>query len=318
VTNGVLQGGRSLPYYLGYTDSISEEESPVASQQLSERMLSQREFSIYPSDVSQVSTSSISHYSTDSELDLFDQNFSPSIESSYPVRTDHSDAQLSQFQGSPQPSFGWIFESMGSSARFPGTSSITRNGWEPLREPASAGASPLTDDTLNESWRIPLNVPNITKSAREHNQAFDDAKVLASTFTRAVEVPLSPKNHERRRPSAKLRTAHVSRSSNSPNIDHPKASMKRAHNQVEKLYRNRLNGHFATLLSKIPVELVASSGLETGGKNVSKAETLALAERYIGMLQEDGKELLKKNKRLEEDYDRLRKAWIDSGGVLMP
>jgi hypothetical protein len=87
---------------------------------------------------------------------------------------------------------------------------------------------------------------------------------------------------------------------------------------VEKQYRSRLNSHFASLLAKIPLELAASSGLETGGKNVSKAETLALAERYIGILQEEGMELVKKNKRLEEDYDRLRKAWISSGGVLMP
>jgi Helix-loop-helix DNA-binding domain len=87
---------------------------------------------------------------------------------------------------------------------------------------------------------------------------------------------------------------------------------------VEKQYRNRLNGGFASLLAKIPLELAASSGLEIGGKNVSKAETLALAERYIKTLQEDGKELVKKNRRLEEDYDRLRKAWIASGGVLMP
>jgi hypothetical protein len=87
---------------------------------------------------------------------------------------------------------------------------------------------------------------------------------------------------------------------------------------VEKQYRSRLNSHFVSLLAKIPLELAASSGLETGGKNVSKAETLALAERYIGILQEEAIELVKKNKRLEEDYDRLRKAWISSGGVLMP
>ena len=87
---------------------------------------------------------------------------------------------------------------------------------------------------------------------------------------------------------------------------------------VEKQYRNRLNGGFASLLAKIPAELAASSGLEIGGKNVSKAETLSLAERYIRMLQEEGKDLAKRNRRLEEDYDRLRKAWIASGGVMMP
>ena len=320
MTNEVLQGGRSLPYCLDYTGSISEEESPVASQQLSESMLSQREFLNYPSDASQVSTSSVSHYSTESEFDLFDQSFSTSVEDSYLIRTDLNDEQLSPFQDRPQfpPSLEWLSESRSFTARFPSPPSISRNAWQPLRGPASAHSLPLTDDALNESWQMPLNVPHTIKPTRQHNQAFDVAKVRQSTRTRAVEAPLSPRNYERRHPSAKLRTAHLSRTSTSPNIDHPKASLKRAHNQVEKQYRNRLNGHFATLLSKIPVELAASSGLETGGKNVSKAETLALAERYIGMLQEDGKELLKKSKRLEEDYDRLRKAWIESGGVMMP
>jgi hypothetical protein len=87
---------------------------------------------------------------------------------------------------------------------------------------------------------------------------------------------------------------------------------------VEKQYRSRLNGGFASLLAKIPSDLAASSGLETGGKNVSKAGTLALAERYIMILQEEGKDLVKKNKRLEEDYDKLRGAWINSGRVLIP
>jgi hypothetical protein len=89
---------------------------------------------------------------------------------------------------------------------------------------------------------------------------------------------------------------------------------------VEKQYRNRLNSHFASLLAKIPLELAASTGLDTmgGGKNVSKAETLVLAERYIKMLQDEERELLKKNKRLEEDYERLKKAWINLGGVLIP
>jgi hypothetical protein len=88
---------------------------------------------------------------------------------------------------------------------------------------------------------------------------------------------------------------------------------------VEKQYRNRLNTHFASLLAKIPDELAASTGFNTaGGKSISKAETLVLAERYIKMLQTQESDLRKKNKTLEEDYERLKKAWIDSGGILMP
>jgi len=64
VTNEDLQGGcslSSLPYQLGYTECTSEEESRVASQQLGESMVSQREFFIYPSETSQVTASSISN-----------------------------------------------------------------------------------------------------------------------------------------------------------------------------------------------------------------------------------------------------------------
>ncbi|KAN0114536.1 hypothetical protein V8E51_004080 [Hyaloscypha variabilis] len=283
-------------------------------------MLSQRGFSNYPSDASQVSTSSTSLYSTDSELDLFDQGSGTSIEESYPIRIDYNGAQLSSFQGSPQfpPNIEWISESRNFTTRYPGVVASNSNAWEPSREQSSVDTPPFAVESFNESWQVPLDVHNIINSARQHNPALDPERARASTHTRAARVPLPPRNYERRNPSAKLRTAHVLRSPTSPNIDHPKASLKRAHNQVEKQYRNRLNGHFATLLAKIPAELAASSGLETVGKSVSKAETLALAERYIVMLQADGKELAKKNKRLEEDYDRLRKAWIASGGVLMP
>ena len=319
VTNEDLQGGcslSSLPYQLGYTECTSEEESRVASQQLGESMVSQREFFIYPSETSQVTASSISN-STDSEYGLYDPNLSTSTEQSYPISTNVNDAQLSPFQAGSEfaPSFEWTSGSSSFATRLYNASSITNCAWDPSREPTSP--NPPVDDILKESWQIPLNTPH--KMTREHNQAFDRANgCRLSTRTRAVEIPPSPIYYERQHPSAKLATAQASQSSTSPNIDQPKASLKRAHNQVEKQYRNRLNGHFATLLSKIPAELAASSGIETGGKIVSKAETLALAERYIEMLQEGGKELMKKNKRLEEDYDRLRKAWIESGGVLMP
>ncbi|KAH8755615.1 hypothetical protein F5882DRAFT_469101 [Hyaloscypha sp. PMI_1271] len=185
--------------------------------------------------------------------------------------------------------------------------------WDSGRESSSASTPIPPFENFSTLPQTPLPIANNTNGARGQNQVSDTARTRMSTRTRGPSIRL-PSSSERRHTSPTLRTAQVSRSPTSPNIFHPKANLKKAHNMVEKQYRSRLNSHFASLLAKIPLELAASSGLETGGKNVSKAETLALAERYIGILQEEGMDLVKKNERLEEDYDRLRKAWISSGG----
>lgn len=317
------KGGRSRSFRLGYTDSQAVEEVSFASQepQLFNKRMPLRGESINPPvDTPQISTSSFSLYTPGSDSNLFDQSFSVSPEESHPASNHFNGEQLRLLQDRPQflPSYAWTAESRNFATTFSSTTMEEELTWNSGRESSSASTPIPPFENFSTLPQTQLPIANNTNGARGQSQVLDTARTRTSTRTREPNIPL-PSSSERRHTSPKLRTAQSSRSPpTSPNIFHPKANLKRAHNMVEKQYRSRLNSHFVSLLAKIPLELAAASGLETGGKNASKAETLALAERYIGILQEEGMELVKKNKRLEEDYDRLRKAWISSGGVLMP
>ena len=85
------------------------------------------------------------------------------------------------------------------------------------------------------------------------------------------------------------------------------------HNQVEKQYRNRLNGQFETLLLALPRE----DG-EGEGKKVSKAEVLVLARKHIRDLERDRRRLEEDNERLGGRMGGLKQRWVESGGVLLP
>jgi Helix-loop-helix DNA-binding domain len=317
-----LQGGRSFSFRSGDTDYSSEEELTFASQQFSERMHFQREFNTTPSDTSQVSTSSLSLYTPDSDLNLFDQSFSTSLVEPDAGADPYNGEQHRLFQDGPQfPSDStWFPGSRGLANAFPNTPGQEKVIWGSLTEAHSVTALPLPFQNFNIPPQTTLAAPDDTQIATDHNQTFDTSKVRPTTRNRGSTIRKSSHSSERRLSEPKLRTADHARTSTSPTIAHPNTNLKRAHNMVEKQYRNRLNSHFASLLAKIPLELAASTGLDNigGGKNVSKAETLVLAERYIKMLQDEERELLKKNKRLEEDFERLKSAWIKSGGVLMP
>lgn len=97
-----------------------------------------------------------------------------------------------------------------------------------------------------------------------------------------------------------------------------------SHNMVEKQYRNRLNGQFSTLLGVLPPDLV---GVEVEGygrddssaeKKVSKAEVLILAKRRIQDLERAKVNLEESNGALLEDMQRLKGAWSDMGGQVLP
>lgn len=283
-------------------------------------MLWQGEFANSPSDTSQNSTSTVSLYTPDSDSNLFDQSFSASLEESFPTDSHFNDEHLGVLQDGAQvlPSYAWSSKRRNLATALTSTTMQERVLFDSRRDSNSTSTS---FENFDASPQTPFPTPNNIVGAKEQSYFSNSARMRTSTRNSGPNIRPSARTSERRLSSPRLRTAHIahiSRSSTSPNLSHPKANLKRAHNMVEKQYRNRLNGGFASLLAKIPLELAASSGLETGGKNISKAETLALAERYIRMLQDEGKELVKKNKRLEEDYDRLRIAWINSGGVLMP
>lgn len=74
----------------------------------------------------------------------------------------------------------------------------------------------------------------------------------------------------------------------------------------------------------IPREVIeAGSGAGVGvgveGKvGVSKAETLILAKRYIGILQREEKKLGEKNGKLRGEMEGFKMQWVRAGGVIMP
>lgn len=89
-------------------------------------------------------------------------------------------------------------------------------------------------------------------------------------------------------------------------------------------YRTRLNGQFSTLLSSLPPEVVGTevdglSGIDLGAeKRVSKAEVLILAKKHIENLERTKKSLENDKKALLKDIQRLKRAWIATGGDVMP
>jgi len=61
-------------------------------------------------------------------------------------------------------------------------------------------------------------------------------------------------------------------------------------------------------------------GIGPGGssRNVSKVDTLVLAERYIKKLQEEESELSGANKELMDGVQELKDEWLKMGGVVLP
>lgn len=86
------------------------------------------------------------------------------------------------------------------------------------------------------------------------------------------------------------------------------------HNQVEKQYRNRLNGQFESLLNKLP-----NDDDRDGAKSrVSKAEVLMLAKRHIVQLEQEKTMLEEQRMELENGVEELKRRFVQMGGVCMP
>ncbi|KAF4633532.1 hypothetical protein G7Y89_g4587 [Cudoniella acicularis] len=97
---------------------------------------------------------------------------------------------------------------------------------------------------------------------------------------------------------------------------------KASHNQVEKQYRNRLNDQFNTLLSSIPSEVVGQEitgyGQDGSDRRVSKAEVLVLAKRHIETLEKAKEKLEQEKEYLKGSVRKLKGAWVDMGGEILP
>ncbi len=274
-----------------------------------------------PCDTSGLSTSTFSLYTPDSNLNLFDQSFSASLTEAAHAINASDEKEPNNFQDGPRfpPNYACFSDSKDLGNTCTDISTEEESIWEPPREISFVNGPPLPFENFGISPQIQHPTPMSAISAKESNQSPSSAGMRYSTRNRVPSIQEHSKSSEQPLFSPKLRATSNSRPSKSPNVSNSKRTPKKAHNMVEKQYRNRLNTHFASLLAKIPDELAASTGFNTaGGKSISKAETLVLAERYIKMLQTQESDLRKKNKTLEEDYERLKKAWIDSGGILMP
>jgi hypothetical protein len=134
-------------------------------------------------------------------------------------------------------------------------------------------------------------------------------------------------SHQQSSTSRQLRTTKPSHPPNrtipSARTDTSKRNKRRSHNLVEKQYRARLNGLFATLLSAIPKDAIAAdvNGYTTGdgspGKVVSKGAVLALARRHIEALEKREMSLEGEKEILMEKIQRLERVLEMLGVVVM-
>ena len=109
-----------------------------------------------------------------------------------------------------------------------------------------------------------------------------------------------------------------------PTPENETKDQRRSHNQVEKQYRNRLNGQFATLLAVIPTNIIGSAldgsdgSLPNGDKKISKSEVLILAKRHIEDLESTQIGLEGSRAALEKEAERLRALWLELSGQVIP
>ncbi|PVH69435.1 hypothetical protein DL98DRAFT_522191 [Cadophora sp. DSE1049] len=183
--------------------------------------------------------------------------------------------------------------SAGSSGAFPPTRESYSSS--PLEMQRGSGKSIPSGGTSSRSSRLSKRSKSQTKSRGPATKSASQQR-LRSTST-AVAVNSRPTT-----------SSTSSYSSNSP----PKHA-RLNHNQVEKQYRNRLNGQFETLLSALPRE----DGEGGEEKKVSKAEVLMLARKHIRELKRDSKRLEEENERLGGMMGGLKKRWVESGGLVL-
>jgi len=187
-----------------------------------------------------------------------------------------------------------------TSASFSSVYSPTRDSYpcSPLEMPSGSGVPDPASRTATRSTRH-------SKRSKPHSESEGGG----------APAKKSPPQQRLRSTStaiaANSRPTTSSTSSNSSNS--PPKHTRLNHNQVEKQYRNRLNGQFETLLLVLPRE----DG-EGEGKKVSKAEVLVLARKHIRDLERDRRRLEEDNERLSGRMGGLKQRWVESGGVLLP
>ncbi|TVY86583.1 Allergen Fus c [Lachnellula willkommii] len=138
-----------------------------------------------------------------------------------------------------------------------------------------------------------------------------------TSYTPAWKADSSAKTPKRPRKSAKTSKNTTPKSSKrspaateSDNGAGSSSALRANHNLTEKLYRNRLNGQFETLLSALPPAHDAGDARNGEEKRVSKAEVLMLAKEHIRALEQTRLELEKERSGLVDNVESLKGVWI--------
>jgi hypothetical protein len=188
--------------------------------------------------------------------------------------------------------------------------------------------APLPSPTTNFPSSQPVNEsarPRRRSSPSSSSASYSSSKTITTT-KRQKSLKKEPRLIETRSKSdttSRLRskqptntTTFASTSSSSSNNSSENKGRKTSrtyHNDVEKQYRNRLNGHFETLLQTLPKDRDGD-----GERKVSKSEVLVLAKQRIQQLEREKRVLEKEREELEVSVEEMNKRWMELGGVCLP
>lgn len=173
-------------------------------------------------------------------------------------------------------------------------------------------SNPSSPLTMQPAWGTSLpprkSSSRTSRTASKHTRSYDEATPTSSK---------SSSSRHRLRSTSTTTTAASSRPSTAStySCNSPPKHARLNHNQIEKQYRNRLNGQFETLLLALPREEADGGGED---KKFSKAEVLMLARKHIRELERERRGLEAENERLGGEMNELRKEWVDAGGVVLP
>ena len=195
--------------------------------------------------------------------------------------------------------------------------------------PSSFAASPNRERSPQSSLKPAWQTANEPASRRHshggprsgRNSSHVKEKEGLNSQPKRASMSASSKGHQLRSTRMGHRINYSERETMSS--AEPARTSKTSHNMVEKQYRTRLNGQFSTLLEALPVELV-STEVEgyikdnSSQKKVSKSDVLILAKRHIQILEREKTMLEDKNGQLAENMQRLKGAWVDMGGQILP
>ncbi|PMD47513.1 hypothetical protein L207DRAFT_628147 [Hyaloscypha variabilis F] len=178
-------------------------------------------------------------------------------------------------------------------------------------------SSPITNCQSEESrWASRSNSTSsgsskpVTPTKRRKSSGKGSHSSHSHSRSKSESIPRLRSTTQSSRPTT---SSSSSSSSKSPPVSDDSKG-RTNHNQVEKQYRNRLNGQFEMLLSALPSE----DGSDGARSRVSKAEVLMLAKRHIVELEREKMMLEGQHHALEGDVEDLKKKFMEMGGVCMP